>query len=277
MSRLANISNTLRCFSLLSRFNVSKPSLFHEKICLFTKKSQLNYCSVPPTQALPKQKGYGKKGPTSWKTLLITAGIGGSLLGFMLYVRKEKELAIQQERKRVLGKAAIGGKFNLIDHHGNPKSSDDFKGQWLLIYFGFTHCPDICPDEIEKLVQVVDTTDKMENMPKVTPLFISVDPARDTVAAVAAYVKEFSPKLIGLTGSHEQVQDACRAYRVYFSAGPRDEDDDYIVDHTVIVYLVNPDGEFVDYYGQNKNAEEIASGVVVNVSKYEKMKSTSWF
>ena len=178
MSRLANISNTLRCFSLLSRFNVSKPSLFHEKICLFTKKSQLNYCSVPPTQALPKQKGYGKKGPTSWKTLLITAGIGGSLLGFMLYVRKEKELgmktnflptyensepstfspAIQQERKRVLGKAAIGGKFNLIDHHGNPKSSDDFKGQWLLIYFGFTHCPDICPDEIEKLVQVVDTT-----------------------------------------------------------------------------------------------------------------------
>jgi len=117
----------------------------------------------------------------------------------------------------------------------------------------------------------------MENMPKVTPVFISVDPARDTVQAVAQYVKEFSPKLVGLTGSPEQIQEVCRSYRVYFSAGPRDDDDDYIVDHTVIVYLVNPDGDFVDYYGQNKTAEEIVSGIVVNVSKYEKLKSTSWF
>jgi len=114
-------------------------------------------------------------------------------------------------------------------------------------------------------------------MPKVTPVFISVDPARDTVQAVAQYVKEFSPKLVGLTGSPEQIQEVCRSYRVYFSAGPRDDDDDYIVDHTVIVYLVNPDGDFVDYYGQNKTAEEIVSGIVVNVSKYEKLKSTSWF
>merc|ERR1711946_44187 len=228
--------------------------LINQKSCVLTKQSRLNYCNIPPTQALPKRKGYGKKGPTSWKTLMVTAGIGGGLLGFMLYVRREKELAIQQERKRVLGKAAIGGKFNLIDHHGKPKSSDDFKGQWILIYFGFTHCPDICPDEIEKLVQVVDTTDKMENMPKVTPVFISVDPARDTVQAVAQYVKEFSPKLVGLTGSPEQIQEVCRSYRVYFSAGPRDDD-----------------------YGQNKTAEEIVSGIVVNVSKYEKLKSTSWF
>jgi len=158
MSRLAIISNSLRGISLANRFNSQQPSLFYQKVCSLTKQSRLNYCSLPPTQTLPKQKGYGKKGPTSWKTLLITAGIGGGLLGFMLYVRKEKELAIQQERKRVLGKAAIGGKFNLIDHHGKPKSSDDFKGQWLLVYFGFTHCPDICPDEIEKLVEVVDTT-----------------------------------------------------------------------------------------------------------------------
>ena len=92
MSRLAIISNSLRGISLANRFNSQQPSLFYQKVCSLTKQSRLNYCSLPPTQTLPKQKGYGKKGPTSWKTLLITAGIGGGLLGFMLYVRKEKEL-----------------------------------------------------------------------------------------------------------------------------------------------------------------------------------------
>merc|ERR1712189_54439 len=129
-------------------------------------------------------------GPTSWKTLLITAGIGGSLLGFMLYVRKEKELAIQQERKRVLGKAAIGGKFNLIDHHGNPKSSDDFKGQWILIYFGFTHCPDICPDQLDKITEVINILDNTKGLPKIQPIFITVDPKRDDPKSIKEYLQD---------------------------------------------------------------------------------------
>ncbi|CAH1773204.1 unnamed protein product [Owenia fusiformis] len=213
------------------------------------------------------------KGPISWKSLLVALGLGGSLLFYVQMVKKEKEKEKDKERKRAVGKAKIGGEWELVDHNNKLRSSKDFHGQWCLLYFGFTHCPDICPEELDKMVQVVDEIDAIKQIPNVTPLFISVDPERDTVPAVAEYVKEFSDKIIGLTGSKDQVNTATRAYRVYYSEGPRDEDNDYIVDHTIIMYLVNPDGEFVDYYGQNKTATMITSGIAMQMQKFKNRSS----
>nr|XP_006819714.1 PREDICTED: protein SCO1 homolog, mitochondrial-like isoform X2 [Saccoglossus kowalevskii] len=210
-----------------------------------------------------------EKSPVTWKSLLVTFGVGAALLLGMKYVKKEKEIAAEKERTKTLGKAAIGGPFDLIDHDGKPTSNKDFLGKWVLLYFGFTHCPDICPDELEKMCLAVDKINSIKTIPDITPIFITIDPERDSPQAMKEYCKEFHPNLIGLTGAKEKVEEAARSYRVYYSAGPKDEDNDYIVDHTIIMYLINPEGAFLDYYGQNKNDDEIAGSIASHMRKYK--------
>jgi len=211
-----------------------------------------------------------KVGPISWFNLGASGVLIGVMMAFYYYARGKKEDALNKERKKALGKAKIGGTFDLIDHNGKPTTSDDFQGKWVFLYFGFTHCPDICPEEMEKIAECVDDLAvKAASLGEIQPLFITVDPKRDGVKEVAEYVKEFHPRLIGLTGTEEQIKQACKAYRVYFSAGPEDQDEDYIVDHTIIVYLINPDNEFVDYYGQTKDRDMIVASTMMHMGKYK--------
>ncbi|KAJ8249608.1 hypothetical protein COCON_G00228240 [Conger conger] len=192
----------------------------------------------------------------------VTLLIGAGILGAWWYVRSEKQLKHRLQRLEQLRQAAVGqGDFHLLDHTGRRRSKRDFRGRWVLLYFGFTHCPDICPEELEKLCGVVRELERDPALPPVQPLFVSVDPERDDVPAMARYVRDFHPRLLGLTGSPEEVREAGRAYRVYCSAGPKDEDGDYIVDHTVLIYLLSPDGLFLDYYNRTKDETQIADSV----------------
>ncbi|CAD6190227.1 unnamed protein product [Caenorhabditis auriculariae] len=208
----------------------------------------------------------------NWKTVAVTFAIGGSCLAALFYIRKIRLDEREKHRKITAGKARIGGEWELVNTQGKLEGSEQLRGNWLLMYFGFTNCPDICPDEIEKMIKVIDLldADKNENIP-VVPVFISVDPARDTVARVKEYCSEFSPKLKGFTGSVDQVNKVAKTFRVYHSQGPKTENnpDDYIVDHTVIMYLIDPEGNFHDYYGQNRKAEEIANIIKMKVLKFE--------
>jgi cytochrome oxidase Cu insertion factor (SCO1/SenC/PrrC family) len=208
----------------------------------------------------------------------------GGVLALYVYMKQQRAELIEKKKRARIGKTLIGGPWQLVNHKGVTQSHEDYKGNWLLIYFGFTHCPDICPDEIEKMCKVVQMlqADKDHKEP-IIPLFMSVDPARDTPERVRAYISDFSPQLVGFTGSVEQVAQAAKTFRVYHSQGPgsKDAPADYIVDHTVIIYLMDPEGKFVDYYGQNRTAQEIAEVIRLQIFKYEqarrKGKSTSWW
>ncbi|KAK6943152.1 Copper chaperone SCO1/SenC [Dillenia turbinata] len=166
-----------------------------------------------------------------------------------------------------VGKAAIGGPFSLINHDGKPVTEKDFMGKWTLIYFGFTHCPDICPDELIKLAAAIDKIKEKVGL-EVVPLFISVDPERDTVEQVREYVKEFHPNLIGLTGDAEEIRKTARAFRVYYMK-TEEEDSDYLVDHSIVMYLMGPEWEFVKFFGKNNDVDSLTEGVIKEIKQFK--------
>ena len=156
------------------------------------------------------------------------------------------------------GTAAIGGPFTLTDQHGHTFSSSALHGKLALIYFGYTYCPDVCPTELQAMSQAVDQLGEAGE--KVTPVFITVDPERDTVDQLAGYAQHFHPRLVALTGSEEQVREAARAYRVYYHV-PEEEGDAYLVDHSTFVYLMGPDGSYRTHFGIDASPEAVAAAI----------------
>ena len=154
------------------------------------------------------------------------------------------------------GKALIGGSFTLADQHGKTVTDRDFRGRYMLVFFGFTHCPDICPAELQVISASLD--DLGPKADEVVPIFITLDPERDTPEVMADYVKNFGSRFVGLTGSQEAIADAAKAYRISYSKFQEDgRGSDYSIDHSALVYLMDKDGEYVTHFAYGTPAAKI--------------------
>jgi protein SCO1/2 len=144
------------------------------------------------------------------------------------------------------GTALIGGPFTLVDQNGKTVTDRDFRGKYMLIFFGFTHCPDICPAELQVMSAALDALGSKSD--EVVPIFVTLDPERDTPEAVGAYVKNFGKNFVGLTGSPMAIANAAKAYRVTYSKFEykgKDENYGYNIDHSALVYLMDKDGKYL--------------------------------
>ncbi len=168
--------------------------------------------------------------------LLIAAGLGGFAW-----------MSRQMAGPGGAGVALVGGPFSLTDQDGRKVSEKDFLGRHMLVFFGYTYCPDICPTELQVMTAALDAMGPQGE--KIQPVFVSVDPARDTPEVLKSYVENFGPRLIGLTGTPEEIAAVAKAYRVYYArAAGETSPDAYLVDHSSIIYLMGPDGRFVKHF-----------------------------
>jgi protein SCO1/2 len=154
---------------------------------------------------------------------------------------------------------SVGGPFALTDDHGNPVTDQTYRGRWMLVYFGYTFCPDVCPTELQTIAGALDKLGPEAK--SVAPLFITIDPERDTPQALANYVKLFDDRLIGLTGSAEQISTVARAYRVYYAKVTPKDSTTYLMDHSSFIYLVGPDGKLRALFRPGESAQELADGI----------------
>lgn len=186
--------------------------------------------------------------------------------GLVVYFRGEKEKLRAEKAKRerdtikAMGRPHIGQPFELFNVNENKRttSAELMDGQFTMLYFGFTHCPDICPEELDKMAEVVDAVKEEFGDHVLTPVFITCDPLRDTAEVVREYVQDFHPDLVGFTGSPEELKQVARSYRVYSYTPPNvSVDDDYLVDHSIFIYLMDPQGKFIDCYARDTTSDEV--------------------
>lgn len=157
------------------------------------------------------------------------------------------------------GAALIGGPFELVDHEGRPALEESFRGRLMLVYFGYTWCPDVCPTELQAMSAALDLLGAEAKA--VAPIFITVDPERDTPQVMADYREHFHPSFAALTGTTQQVAAAAKAYRIFYAKAKTERPDEYLMDHSSFVYLMDRKGGYLTHFAPSTTPEAMAARI----------------
>lgn len=158
------------------------------------------------------------------------------------------------------GTALVGGPFVMVNHKGEAVTEKTYAGKPMLLFFGFTFCPDICPTELQVIGQALEIMGPDGST--IQPLFVTVDPERDTPELIASYISNFNPRFVGLTGTPQQVANMADAYRVFYAKQENSKSpQDYLMDHSSIIYLMGADGQFLKHFSYTTDAKSLAEGL----------------
>lgn len=187
--------------------------------------------------------------------------VAGLLLLGRLYISNQEE--------PITGSASgPGGPFELTSHTGEKVSNTDFLGRYMLVYFGYSYCPDVCPLDLQKLsVALYSLEEAGYDTTPVQPLFITVDPERDTVEELAGFLSDFHPRLLGLTGTVDEIRAVADSYKVYFAKREQPDTTDYLMDHQAIIFVMDPEGNYVRLFSSRDKPEDIAKSLASVLDK----------
>jgi cytochrome oxidase Cu insertion factor (SCO1/SenC/PrrC family) len=171
-----------------------------------------------------------------------------------LAAAEEQPSAAQMMDDLMYGRGTVGGPFTLTDPTGKPRSDSEFRGRLMIVYFGYTYCPDVCPADLMAITQALDALGPAAE--GVQPVFITVDPERDT-RVLGEYVAAFHRSLVGLTGSPEEIRKVANAYKAFYVKVPDERSGDYSIDHTGVIYLMGRNGEYLGFMPPQTNSERL--------------------
>jgi cytochrome oxidase Cu insertion factor (SCO1/SenC/PrrC family) len=189
--------------------------------------------------------------PGSWTRACVVIA---SLFCCVVAVAEEQPSAAQMMDDLMYGRGTVGGPFTLTDQAGRRRSDSEFHGRLMIVYFGYTFCPDVCPADLMAITQALDALGPQAQ--GVQPVFITLDPERDT-KVLADYVAAFHRSLIGLTGSPQEIRKIANAYKAFYAKVPGEREGEYAIDHTGIIYLMDRDGKYLGFMPPQTNPDRL--------------------